>query len=127
VLKPPQSKRWRAGSTSLHFAKRAACGGFSTALEPLQSQPRYAGIDIFLTPSTLLLITRRAANGRFFGRHYERFDFHRRDRRVLPRERAVRPALRKTLGDTMENIIVGVIALLLFAYLLVAMLRPEKF
>jgi len=27
----------------------------------------------------------------------------------------------------MENIIVGVIALLLFAYLLVAMLRPEKF
>jgi len=27
----------------------------------------------------------------------------------------------------MENIIVGLIALLLFAYLLVAMLRPEKF
>ncbi|MBI3867309.1 MAG: K(+)-transporting ATPase subunit F [Verrucomicrobia bacterium] len=27
----------------------------------------------------------------------------------------------------MENIIVGVIALLLFAYLLVAMLRPERF
>ena len=27
----------------------------------------------------------------------------------------------------MENLIVGVIALLLFAYLLVAMLRPEKF
>jgi len=27
----------------------------------------------------------------------------------------------------MENIIVGVIAILLFAYLLVAMLRPEKF
>jgi K+-transporting ATPase KdpF subunit len=27
----------------------------------------------------------------------------------------------------MENIIVGLIALLLFAYLLVAMLQPEKF
>jgi len=27
----------------------------------------------------------------------------------------------------MENLIVGVIALLLFGYLLVAMLRPEKF
>jgi len=27
----------------------------------------------------------------------------------------------------MENIIVGIVALLLFAYLLVAMLRPEKF
>jgi len=27
----------------------------------------------------------------------------------------------------MENIIVGIVALLLFAYLLVAMIRPEKF
>jgi len=27
----------------------------------------------------------------------------------------------------MENVIIGFIALLLFAYLLVAMLRPEKF
>jgi len=27
----------------------------------------------------------------------------------------------------MENIIVGVIAILLFAYLFVAMIRPEKF
>ena len=27
----------------------------------------------------------------------------------------------------MENLIVGIIALLLFAYLLVAMIRPEKF
>jgi len=27
----------------------------------------------------------------------------------------------------MENIIVGVVALLLFIYLLVAMIRPEKF
>jgi len=27
----------------------------------------------------------------------------------------------------MENIIVGIVALLLFVYLLVAMLRPEKF
>ena len=28
---------------------------------------------------------------------------------------------------TMENIVVGVIALLLFAYLFAAMIRPEKF
>jgi len=27
----------------------------------------------------------------------------------------------------MENLIVGLVALLLFAYLLVAMIRPEKF
>jgi K+-transporting ATPase KdpF subunit len=30
-------------------------------------------------------------------------------------------------GGTVENLIVGVIALLLFGYLLLAMLRPEKF
>jgi K+-transporting ATPase KdpF subunit len=30
-------------------------------------------------------------------------------------------------GENMENIIVGIVALLLFAYLLVAMIRPEKF
>jgi K+-transporting ATPase KdpF subunit len=29
--------------------------------------------------------------------------------------------------QSMENIIVGIIALLLFAYLLAAMIRPEKF
>jgi K+-transporting ATPase KdpF subunit len=30
-------------------------------------------------------------------------------------------------GGIMENIIVGIVSLLLFAYLLVAMIRPEKF
>lgn len=30
-------------------------------------------------------------------------------------------------GRIMENVIVGILSLLLFAYLLVAMLRPEKF
>jgi K+-transporting ATPase KdpF subunit len=29
--------------------------------------------------------------------------------------------------ETMENMIVGIVALLLFVYLLVAMIRPEKF
>jgi K+-transporting ATPase KdpF subunit len=33
----------------------------------------------------------------------------------------------KNFRGTMETIIAGVIAVLLFAYLLVAMLRPEKF
>jgi K+-transporting ATPase KdpF subunit len=35
--------------------------------------------------------------------------------------------MRETVREPMENIIVGIVALLLFAYLLVAMLRPEKF
>jgi K+-transporting ATPase KdpF subunit len=35
--------------------------------------------------------------------------------------------LRPSLGDHMETIIVGIIALLLFAYLFIAMIRPEKF
>jgi K+-transporting ATPase KdpF subunit len=34
---------------------------------------------------------------------------------------------RRCEGLGMENIIVGIVALLLFAYLLVAMIRPEKF
>jgi len=33
----------------------------------------------------------------------------------------------KSFRGSMETIITGVIAFLLFAYLLVAMLRPEKF
>jgi K+-transporting ATPase KdpF subunit len=35
--------------------------------------------------------------------------------------------LRKTVGERMETIIVAIIALLLFAYLFVAMIRPERF
>jgi K+-transporting ATPase KdpF subunit len=35
--------------------------------------------------------------------------------------------LREVVGGQMETVIVGVIALLLFVYLLVAMIRPEKF
>jgi K+-transporting ATPase KdpF subunit len=35
--------------------------------------------------------------------------------------------LREALGGQMETAIVGIIALLLFVYLLVAMIRPEKF
>ncbi|HXI74206.1 MAG TPA: K(+)-transporting ATPase subunit F [Pyrinomonadaceae bacterium] len=33
----------------------------------------------------------------------------------------------KIVGGQMETVIVSVIALLLFAYLLMAMIRPEKF
>jgi K+-transporting ATPase KdpF subunit len=40
----------------------------------------------------------------------------------------VRPRVRKTLKRAaMENIIAGAVALLLFGYLLAALLRPEKF
>jgi K+-transporting ATPase KdpF subunit len=37
------------------------------------------------------------------------------------------PLVRETLNYFMENIIVGLIALALFAYLFVAMVYPEKF
>ncbi len=39
----------------------------------------------------------------------------------------VRALLRETLAEVMESIIVGLIALLLFGYLVAAMLYPEKF
>jgi K+-transporting ATPase KdpF subunit len=35
--------------------------------------------------------------------------------------------LRQSLGAAVETIIIGIIALLLFAYPFVAMIRPEKF
>jgi K+-transporting ATPase KdpF subunit len=35
--------------------------------------------------------------------------------------------LREVVGQQMETVIVGIIALLLFAYLFLAMIRPEKF
>lgn len=34
---------------------------------------------------------------------------------------------RKCEGTPVENLIVGIVALLLFIYLLVAMIRPEEF
>jgi K+-transporting ATPase KdpF subunit len=35
--------------------------------------------------------------------------------------------LRETVGGLMETIVVDIIAVLLFVYLFVAMIRPEKF
>jgi K+-transporting ATPase KdpF subunit len=46
-------------------------------------------------------------------------------RRIFYRQRSLRAFLRETLK--METVVVGIITLLLFVYLLVAMLRPEKF
>ena len=57
---------------------------------------------------------------------YGRSHLHRRDAGVLCRQRPLRDGLRKTL-KRMETIIAAIIALLLFVYLLYAMLRPEKF
>jgi K+-transporting ATPase KdpF subunit len=59
-------------------------------------------------------------------RTYERSHFHRRPRRVFRGGRALRPLVLKTL-TIMETIIVGLIALALFAYLFIAMVYPEKF
>jgi K+-transporting ATPase KdpF subunit len=58
-----------------------------------------------------------------YGRLNLRWNHH----RVFYRERFLRAFLRKTLGRQMETAVVGIIALLLFVYLLVAMIRPEKF
>jgi K+-transporting ATPase KdpF subunit len=42
-------------------------------------------------------------------------------------DRSVSTAAAIVRRNTMENIVVGIITLLLFVYLFVAMLRPEKF
>ncbi|HTY87821.1 MAG TPA: K(+)-transporting ATPase subunit F [Candidatus Acidoferrum sp.] len=56
---------------------------------------------------------------------YDGPDLYRRGGGFLCRQRLLRPRLRETL--IMENIIVGGISVLLFLYLVAAMLRPEKF
>ena len=60
--------------------------------------------------------------------NYAGHHLHRNCRRVLRRVRALRDRLRKALTKTfMENIILGIISLALCVYLIVAMIRPEKF
>jgi len=54
-------------------------------------------------------------------------NFYRGHRDLFCSGRIVRPLVWKTVTKLMETIIVGVIALLLFIYLFVAMIRPEKF
>jgi K+-transporting ATPase KdpF subunit len=61
------------------------------------------------------------------GRFYERPHLHCDDRGIFFRKRSLRVFLRKAVGSEMETAIVGIIALLLFVYLFVAMIRPEKF
>jgi K+-transporting ATPase KdpF subunit len=58
-------------------------------------------------------------------RDYDRPNLHSNRRGLLCGRRFLRPLLRETL--IMENLIVGGISVLLFIYLIVAMLRPEKF
>jgi K+-transporting ATPase KdpF subunit len=87
----------------------------------------------FLTPLgqalTISLAWATASSGEtnVKSQFYERPDLHWNRRDVLHQQRALRPPLRETLGGNMENLIVGVIALLLFVYLFVAMIRPERF
>lgn len=82
-------------------------------------------LDGFLIRHALLLIT-QTPSATATSTH-ERFDAYQLGRGVLHRERRLRPFLRKTVGPTMETVIVGLVALLLFVYLFVAMVRPEKF
>ena len=59
---------------------------------------------------------------------YDRLHLHFGRGALLRDQRTVRPILRQTLiTGLMENVIVGLVALLLFVYLFVAMIRPEKF
>jgi hypothetical protein len=39
VLKPPHSKRWRAGPALSNLAKRLECGAFTAAFRPGLSLP----------------------------------------------------------------------------------------
>jgi len=57
---------------------------------------------------------------------HDGFYLHRRDDRGFFGGGILRPLVRQTL-NIMENIIVGLIALALFVYLVVAMVYPEKF
>ncbi|MGC4014520.1 MAG: potassium-transporting ATPase subunit F [Luteolibacter sp.] len=59
---------------------------------------------------------------------HDRPPLHRHHRRVLRPGGGIRPLLRPPLNPpAMELILIGVIALALIAYLLVAMLYPERF
>jgi K+-transporting ATPase KdpF subunit len=60
--------------------------------------------------------------------NYAGHHLHRNCRRVFCGLRALRVRLRKALTKLfMENIILGIISLALCVYLIVAMIRPEKF
>lgn len=60
--------------------------------------------------------------------HHERPHLPRHLRCLFHRQRTLRALLRQPLiYHTMETVIVGLIALGLFAYLFVAMIKPEKF
>jgi len=63
-----------------------------------------------------------------FVENYAGYHLHRNCRRIFRCVRALRDRLRETLTKTfMENIILGIISLALCVYLIVAMIRPEKF
>ena len=78
-----------------------------------------------LTPFIRVLISRSMPEASHWKSQYDRLDLHRNRRGFLRGQRFLRPVLRKTL--IMENLIMGGISVLLFIYLIVAMLRPEKF
>jgi K+-transporting ATPase KdpF subunit len=72
-----------------------------------------------------VLIMQAARAGACWRCIYDRLDLHRNHPGLLCGQRILRASLRKAL--IMENLIVGGISVLLFIYLIVAMLRPEKF
>jgi K+-transporting ATPase KdpF subunit len=82
-------------------------------------------IEVFFTSWPSQLITRLRVAMR--PSKHDRFDLHRNHRGLFPGQRVLRSRVREALRTLMENIIVGLISLALFAYLLFAMLKPENF
>jgi K+-transporting ATPase KdpF subunit len=62
-----------------------------------------------------------------WAKNYDGPDLRRNRSSFFCHQRSLRALLRLPLGDLMGTIIVGVIAPLLFVYLFIAMIRPEKF
>jgi K+-transporting ATPase KdpF subunit len=81
------------------------------------------------TPSKIVAALSRSSRPRcVYLDNYAGRDLHRRSGLVFCGFRALRDWLRKTLTKSfMENLILGIISLALCVYLIVAMIRPEKF
>jgi K+-transporting ATPase KdpF subunit len=84
-------------------------------------------VNVFLILFASCLINAPAAQASVSSHSYERLNLRRNHHGFLCGECPVRPLLRKTVAGRMETVVVGIIALLLFIYLFVAMIWPEKF
>jgi len=80
------------------------------------------------TPSKTIAALSRSSRSVAYWTNYAGRDLHRNGGLVFCGLRALRARLRKALTKSfMENLILGIISLALCVYLIVAMIRPEKF